>query len=335
MNFVTACACAFYLGSVFVVVQEDGKPDTLCMYLPKTKQKQTILGVKSEMTHEMKRYWESDTTDVSIEKATTYTQTAEDKTERLAMISESGDVLLTEGVKIKSQETIADVRALGNWSFLSNIQQIGNHLYACGSFGQVYKRFGENDWRHVDKGLLQAPNTAYTDLLKLYVVNGPNENNIYVAGAKNDKKQTAKAFFYDGKKWNEIKLPKEAGFITDIYVESDSKIWMCGDKGTLLLGNAQKGFKIMSDAYTHRYFSNICMFKGIMYIASDRGLLAYKQGGLLGNGKIEPVNPDIEEHIHDLHTITAGNEAIWFVGEDRIVRFDGRRWTDVYPGEED
>jgi len=71
-----------------VVVQEDGKPDTLCLYVQKTKQKQTILGVKSEMTHEAERYWESDTTDVAIEKVTTYTQNAEDKTERLSMVSE-------------------------------------------------------------------------------------------------------------------------------------------------------------------------------------------------------------------------------------------------------
>jgi len=246
------------------------------------------------------------------------------------MISESGDVLLTEGVKIKLQETISDVRAYGNWSFLSNIQQIGDHLYACGSFGQVYKRFGENDWRHADNGLLQKPNVEYTDLLKLYVVNGANENTIYAAGSINDKKQTAKAFFYNGNNWNEIKLPKEAGFITDIYVESEEKIWMCGDKGTLLLGNAKKGFKMLSDVYTHRYFSNICLFKGTMYIASDRGLLAYKQGGLFGHGRIEPVNPPLEDHIHDLHTITARNGAIWFVGEETITRFDGKSWTSVY-----
>jgi len=74
MNFVTACACAFYLGSVFVVVQNDDQPDALWLYVPKTKQKQTILGVKSEFTDEMERYWESDTTDISIEKATTYTK---------------------------------------------------------------------------------------------------------------------------------------------------------------------------------------------------------------------------------------------------------------------
>gem|GEM_PF-6912007 len=40
------------------------------------------------MTHEAERYWESDTTDVAIEKVTTYTQNAEDKTERLSMVSE-------------------------------------------------------------------------------------------------------------------------------------------------------------------------------------------------------------------------------------------------------
>jgi len=337
MNFVTACAV--YLSHVFVVVQSDDNPDALCFYGLKSKQEQTILGVKSELTQEPEQPWKNETTDLSIEKATVYAPREiksdnPDDYKYIAMITESGDVLLYQGNKIKSQETIPDVRAYGNWSFLSNIQQIGDYLYACGSFGQVYKRFGENDWRHTDNGLLQKTNVEYTDLLKLYVVNGPNENAIYAAGSINDKKQIAKAFFYDGNNWKELKLPKEAGFITDIYVESEEKIWMCGDKGTLLFGNAKKGFKTLSDAYTHRYFSNICLFKGVMYIASDRGLLAYKQGGLFGSGKIEPVNPPLENHIHDLHTITARNGAIWFVGEEIIVRFDGKQWTSVYPGEE-
>jgi len=332
MDFVTACA--LYLGGVFVVIQTDNEPDTLTFYGLKSKQVQTILGVKHKLTQEPERFWLSSTTDFSIKKATLYLPT-ELKSDNngnyyIAMITESGDVLFVQTVEIKLQETIADVRAYGNWSFLSNIQQIGDHLYACGSFGQVYKRFGDNDWRHTDSGLLQKNKVDYADLLKLYAINGPNENAIYAAGAKNDKKQTAKAFFYDGNNWKELKIPKEAGFITDIYVESEEKIWMCGDKGTLLLGNAQKGFKILSDSYTNHHFRNICLFKGVLYIASDHGLLAYKQGGLFSRGRIEPVNSPLADHIRAIHTITARYGAIWFVGKEQIVRFDGKKWTSIY-----
>jgi len=335
INFVTACALP-YEGWVFVVEQHGNRPDMLCFYGLKTKQKQTILGVKVELSDEPERHWESFTTDIPVQKATVY-ESDEHGNTRIAMVSESGDVLFSRGIKPEKLETIPDVRAYGNWSFLANIQQIGNHLYTCGSYGQVYKRLGENEWQHIDSGLLQpVESTSYTDLLKLYVVKGVNENAIYAAGAQNDKKQTAKAFFYDGNRWGEIKLPKKAGFIIDIYVESESKIWMCGDEGTLLVGNAKQGFKYLSDAYTQRNFSNICLFKETMYIATDRGLLAYRPGRLFSGGKIEIVRPDLDDvYLHDIHTLTATKNVLWIIGEETIVRFDGKNWHNIYSTEED
>jgi|GEM_PF-1432412 len=332
-NFVSASALP-YDGWCFVVEQMGDGPDRLCFYGLKTKQKQTILGVKVELSDEPERHWESNPVDIPVQKVTLYHRPQHEYDPNwMAMISESGEIVISRGIVPYKQEDIPEVRSYAdnpNWSFLANINQIGDNLYACGSFGQVYKRFGDNDWRHVDNGLLQAPNTSYTDLLKLYVVAGANENAIYAAGAKNDQEQTAKAFFYDGKQWKEIKLPKEAGFITDIYVESEDKIWMCGEHGTLLLGNAQKGFKYLSDAYKHRYFSNISLFKGVLYIASDVGILAYKPGGMFSSPRIEPVHPDLDDHIRDVHTISSRENVIWFVGKGTIVRFDGKKWHKIY-----
>jgi len=334
VNFVSASALP-YEGWCFVVEQVDGQPDRLCYYGLKTKQKQTILGVKAELSDEPERHWESEPININVEKVTLYNQPNHNDNNNwtMAMVSTFGQIVISRGNVPYKQEDISEVRSYGfvpQWSFLTSINQIGDNLYVCGSFGQVYKRFGDNDWKHVDKGLLQDPNTIYPDLLKLYVVAGANENAIYAAGAKNDQEQTAKAFFYDGKQWKEIKLPKETGYITDIYVESEDKIWMCGDNGTLLLGNAQKGFKYLLDFYKHRYFSNISLFKGTLYIASDVGILAYKPGGFFSSPRIEPVYPDLDDHIRDVHTITSQENVIWFVGEETVVRFDGKKWHKIY-----
>ena len=65
---------------------------------------------------------------------------------------------------------------------MADIQQIGEHLYACGYKGQVYKRLGAGDWRHVDGGLLQNPKTPQQNRIALSVINGPHESAIYAAG---------------------------------------------------------------------------------------------------------------------------------------------------------
>ena len=94
----------------------------------------------------------------------------------LVALSEEGNVLFTgdgyneekiPGAGVYSQDA-------KGWGYLADVQQIGEHLYACGYKGQVYKRFGPNDWRHVDSGLLQDPKTPQEQRVALSVINCPH-----------------------------------------------------------------------------------------------------------------------------------------------------------------
>ena len=95
---------------------------------------------------------------------------------------------------------------------MTNIRQIGDKLYACGSGGQIYVRHGRDDWRFLTKTLLWDPKkfsdaaqnmpdeekepAAYKVWKKAYVesqkdnvsvsifdINGPAEDEIYICGS--------------------------------------------------------------------------------------------------------------------------------------------------------
>jgi len=216
----------------------------------------------------------------------------------------------------------------GGWGYLSDAQQIGEHLYACGYCGQVYKRFGPGDWRHMDSGLLQPPETDMKESIDLSVINGPHENAIYVAGYQHADGLPPKAFFYNGQQWREVILPDVAERITNIYIESESRIWMCGANGTLLLGNAHDGFRSLSTEDDNQLFTSACKFQDKMYLGSNQGLFVYDpQAPERG---IFPVSTDLTPDLQDANIVDCYDKVLWSIGPKDIARFDGRTWQRIH-----
>ena len=124
----------------------------------------------------------------------------------ICALSEDGDVLMRHGAALVEKIPGAGVHSDDSkgWGYLADLRQIGEHLYACGYKGQVYKRRGANDWVHVDQGLLQVPNTPMEQCIALSVINGPHENAIYAAGYEGSAGHPPKAFFWNGQAWREI-----------------------------------------------------------------------------------------------------------------------------------
>jgi len=249
----------------------------------------------------------------------------------LCALSEEGDVSFTGGgFFIKEKIPGAGVWSddAKNWGYLSDLRQIGDYLYACGYCGQVYKRFAPEDWRHVDSGLLQPPGTDMKDSIALSVINGPHENAIYTAGYQHTDGLLPKAFFYNGQQWREIALPEVAKRITHIYVESESKIWMCGASGTLLLGNAIEGFRSLSTTDDNRFFTSLCKFQNKIYLASNQGLFTYDpQAPERG---IIPASTDLIPDLQDTNVVGAWSKTLWSIGPKDIARFDGKTWQRIH-----
>jgi hypothetical protein len=153
------------------------------------------------------------------------------------------------------------------WGYMSGLRQIGNHLYACGGAGQVYKREGPNRWVHMDRGILQKPDVK--ERLLPDDINGPHESAIYLVGCIGAPYHPPFVYFWNGKAWCNISLPEVAERITNIFVESETRIWLCGKNGTLLLGNANEGFKSLSTVEDNQLFTSMAMFEGKLYLASN------------------------------------------------------------------
>lgn len=214
------------------------------------------------------------------------------------------------------------------WGYLADIQQIGEHMYACGYKGQVYKRLGAGDWRHVDGGLLQNPKTPQQNRIALSVINGPHESAIYAAGYQHAEWLPPKAFFFNGKQWFELKLPQVAERIVNMYVESEQHIWMCGSNGTLLLGNATDGFRSLSTVDDNQLFTSICKFQDKMYLASNLGLFVYDPND--HKAGIQKVVTDLHPDLQDANIVDSYDKVLWSIGPKDIARFDGKKWERIH-----
>lgn len=212
------------------------------------------------------------------------------------------------------------------WGYLSGLKQIGQHLYACGGGGQIYKRVQPLHWVHMDKGLLQTPGVP--ESLLLSAIDGPHEDAIYTAGSLSAMGHPPKVYFWNGLVWRELPLPPVAERINAIHVESESRIWLCGANGTLLLGNEHDGFKSLSTVNDNQLFYSICLYQGIAVMGSNLGLFCYdpkhpEQG-------IRELITGLTPELQDANVVDAVDGVLWSIGSKDIARFDGKTWERIH-----
>jgi hypothetical protein len=210
--------------------------------------------------------------------------------------------------------------------YLSDVRQIGEHLFAAGYSGQVYKRLEPDRWVHMDDGILQERGMNGGQYA-VTAINGPHENAIYAAGYVNGPGYPARASFWDGRAWSDVRLPYGTGRITGIHVESESRIWMCGSDGTLLLGNAADGFGRVSAMGGTQLFFSACQFQDTIYLGSDAGLFAYDPGKPAEG--IRQVTTGLVPELQDANVVDSRGKVLWSIGPKDIARFDGEKWERV------
>lgn len=212
------------------------------------------------------------------------------------------------------------------WGRMENIEAIGDHLYACGGGGQVYKRSLDGVWQNLDPSLLQGPDTSVFESNIFYCIDGPNEQEIYVVG------RFGKILFWNGQKFQVIEPGTDDGpNLINIHVESPSKIWVCGNHGTLLCGNHRDGFRQVPGANTDQLLQSVTQYEDDLYLGAGAG---HPIGIMRYDGRrLERVYTELEPEVTDSHTVTASNGVLWSVGIKDIVCFDGKAWERIdFPG---
>lgn len=240
-------------------------------------------------------------------------------------LSENGQVVFLGPNQVQEQIHEAGLhhtRSKG-FGYLNDIQQIGEYLYACGFSGQVYRRIGEHNWVHMDEGILQQPGMNGGEYF-VQVINGFSAQGIYIAGSENLRGYPPRADFWNGKQWSRLNLPKSAGRITNIFVESEEKIWMCGSKGTILLGNAHDGFLNLNEFEQNYLFLSICKFKEKIYLGSNLGLFTFNPIDF--SEGINKVHTAMKPELQDANVVESVDDVLWSIGPKDIARFDGIKW---------
>ena len=247
----------------------------------------------------------------------------------LCALSEEGHVLFTGAGLAPEKVPDAGVFSEGaaGYGYLSDLQQIGEHLYAAGYSGQVYKRTGPGRWHHMDQGILQ-PAGMQGGQYSIQVINGSAEDDIYVAGCTNAPYYPVRASHWNGSEWRDIALPEVAERITNIHVESKDRIWLCGSNGTLLLGNARDGFRSLSTVDDNQLFLSITLFEGRAYLGSNLGLFMYDPANATAG--IRPVVTGLEPELQDANVVDSVEGMLWSIGPKDIARFDGQSWSRIH-----
>lgn len=233
-----------------------------------------------------------------------------------AALAESGKaIILTPTIDV--ERIVPSDRA--HHGYLIDIEQIGGRLYVCGNGGQVYRRESGGHWVTMDDGIVRGSGSQATNFIA-QVIGGAHESSIYVAGCDEAPHLPPHLEHWDGTAWSRVALPQTAGRITNMYVESETRVWLCGAKGTLLLGNVREGFHSVGPSGGNHLFLSVTAYKGAMYLASNLGLVR------LAGSVFEDVKSGLTPEIRDANIVDVADDVLWSIGTKDIVRYDGQTW---------
>ncbi|QEI07097.1 hypothetical protein FXN63_15560 [Pigmentiphaga aceris] len=221
--------------------------------------------------------------------------------------------------------------------YVNRIRAIGDHLYVCGQSRQVWrfeidgKHVASGKWHDVAGDMRQAPMPALDvdlegdeldrwldehDAIDLVDINGPAEDDIYVVGDE--------AWHWNGNAWHQLALPAEAP-LHAIEVVSHEVIYLVGQNGTVLTGNARDGFVDLSRPEDHQDFTGAACFEGNLFLAALEGLYHYDAN----TTRIVPIATGLTPELQDAHQLEAKDGILWSFGFKDLAWFDGKRWTRV------
>lgn len=203
---------------------------------------------------------------------------------------------------------------LGSLGYVTDIRAIGNSIFVCGYNDQVYQRQAGN-WRTLTIAPLSHRHAAEDDYGVFNCIDGFSENDVYVVGWRGI------VWHWNGTGWRKIDVPTDSDFKCVRCYGAD-EVWMCGDNGALMRGNAKTGFKEYSGIDDKKTFYSLAKFQNSIYLGSMEGLYVYSGSTieLVKSG----LNPEIETF-----TIDAVESTLWSFGSKDIVSFDGTCWTRI------
>jgi hypothetical protein len=243
--------------------------------------------------------------------------------------------------------------------FLNAISQIEGDLLVVGDRAQVYRRKA-SVWNRLGSEIDQEINEddEDDDILKLlrspsllsdrrhmrdhrkkfrdgtpitlWCISGKTSNDFYVGGGRGNVERTL--LHWDGSNFNSvIESPTDpedyTASLTDILVETADRVWACGHRGALLVGNSRDGFRQDPAADVDTLFQSMTLFEDHLYLASVNDI--YRHDG----DRLSRIRPGVKRLDAGAFYIRATEDVLWAVSPNDVLRYDGTNWERIpYPG---
>ncbi|GAC1610520.1 MAG: hypothetical protein NVS3B3_19570 [Aquirhabdus sp.] len=204
---------------------------------------------------------------------------------------------------------------LGNLGYVTQIREIGNVLYVCGANDQVYRK-NKGIWELLSSVPLMQRNALDVEYSIFTSIDGVDENDIYVCGLG------GRIYHFNGIEWKKIETKIDEN-LNDMLCVSTDEIWICGNNGAVLKGNAKDGFKDISGVDDNENFWSVAKFNEKIYLATTTKLYVYDEGQI--TQVISGLIPELETFHLD-----AADGTLWSFGTKDIARFDGTKWERIH-----
>jgi hypothetical protein len=212
---------------------------------------------------------------------------------------------------------------------MTHLREIDGQLWACGQRGQVFRRFGQDDWRHADQGLHVPLNPAdyagRAEELAMKMAEGPMLNCIDGTSAQDVYVVGDQGFMahHDGRAWRQVALPTDE-HLQWVRCQGPDEVWACGFNGTVLVGHARSGFRDVSTVDDNQTWVCLTKFQGRVYLSAEEGLHVYD------GQRIAPVKTKLKPELQDAWRVDHAEGVLWSIGVKDLARFDGKRWERIH-----
>lgn len=153
--------------------------------------------------------------------------------------------------------------------------------------------------------------------LTLMSIDGSSVNDVYMCG------QDGAVYHWGGTRSQKIPVPT-AAFLNDILVDDTDTVWICGREGTLLRGNARRGFTLVP-CEGQPDFNTVTRFRDKIYLSSYAG----PRGVFVCDGRVRQLTTGPSAVFKDINTVDGVADALWAFGLTSVARFDGTKWERI------
>lgn len=194
--------------------------------------------------------------------------------------------------------------------YLMDLRLIGGSLYACGVQNQVHRQV-QGRWLRMDEGIFKPLGETVDRILES--IDGFAEDDIYAVGSQGS------IYHWNGKRWQKIETPTNLPFFS-VLCASDGYVYVGGSGGLLYRGRHGQPWKELTDPdVTESSYVGMTEFQGKVYLTATEVLVV--TDGDTAEVVDVPLDGEKAYYAVDSHP-----EALWCVGDECVLQYDGRDW---------